>query len=276
MPARVGFIGMGNIGKPMAVQLAKKGFDLMVYDLRPEPVRELAALGAKVAKSPRDIGAHAELIELVVMNDAQVEQATIGEDGVLQTAQPGTIVAIHSTVLPKTVRKIHDIGKAKGVTVIDAQISGGAKGAAAGTLSVMAGGAKETLDKCRPVFDAFAGNIFHLGALGTGASAKIAHNLIVYVNFLAAAEGMRLAKKLGIDLEAFQALVKVSGGQSRAMDDWLARRRTWAADPRPERLPELYYKDLKLALELGHDVNLSLPGAALAQQMVDRILHWDA
>lgn len=275
MAARVGFIGLGDIGKPMAVNLVKKGFDVMVYDLREEPLRELAALGAEVATSPGDIGAHSEFIDLVLLNDAQVEEVTLGKDGVLQSARPGTIVAIHSTVLPKTIKKVHDAGKAKGVEVFDAQISGGARGAAASTLTVMAGGPKELLDKCRPHFAAFAGTIFHLGGLGTGAAAKIAHNLIVYVNFLAAAEGSRLAKKLGIDPDAFEALVKASAGQSFAMDDWRARRKRWAEDPRPERLPALYYKDLKLALELGHDANLSLPGAALAQQRIDFILHWD-
>ena len=274
MATRIGFIGLGNIGKPMAINLAKDGFDLMVHDVRPEPVSELVALGAKAAASPLDIGRHAEIVEITVMNDAQVEAVTLGPNGLLQTLRPGSVVAIHSTVHPRTVKKVAEAGKARGITVFDAQVSGGAKGAAARTLAYMVGGDAATLERCRPVFATSAGNIFHLGPLGSGAAAKIAHNLIVYVNFLAAAEGMRLAKKLGIDLDAFEALVRVSGGQSRAMDTWQERRRSWDADPRPERLPELYHKDLSLALALGHEAGVELPGAALTQQMIDMILHW--
>lgn len=274
MATRIGFIGLGNIGKPMAVNLAKDGFDLMVLDLRPNPVKELAAVGAKAALSPLDIGRHAEIVELVVMNDEQVTEITMGDKGVFQTMAKDGIVAIHSTVHPDTVRKVHEAGAARGIHVIDAQVSGGDKGAQARTLACMVGGDAAILERCRPAFQSFASNIFHLGPLASGASAKIVHNLIVYINFLAAAEGMRLAKTLGIDLDAFEALVKVSGGQSRAMDTWQERRKRWDADPRPDRLPELYYKDLALALKLGHDAGVALPGAALSQQQIDMILHW--
>ena len=274
MAPRVGFIGLGNIGKPMAVNVAKGDFDLMVYDVRPEPIKELVALGAKAALSPLDIGKHAEIVDLVVLNDAQVEEITMGPQGVFNTMARGSIVAIHSTVHPKTVKKVFEAGKAKGIDVFDAQVSGGEKGAAAKSLAYMVGGDKALLERCRALFNTSAGNIFHLGPLGSGASAKIAHNMIVYVNFLAAAEGMRLAKKLGIDLDAFEALVHVSGGQSTAMDTWQERRKRWDADPRPERLPELYYKDLALALTMAHEAGVALPGAALAQQQVDMILHW--
>src|SRR5712691_5394502 len=103
MATRVGFIGLGNMGKPMAINLAKAGFDLMVYDLRPEPMQELAALGAKTARSTQEIGAHGEIVELVVVDDAQVEAVTFEEGGVLGSAKSGTIIAIHSTVHPRTV-----------------------------------------------------------------------------------------------------------------------------------------------------------------------------
>lgn len=274
MATRIGFIGLGNIGKPMAANLARDGFDLMVFDLRPEPVNELAAMGAKAAQSPLDIGRHAEIVEIVVMNDEQVIDVTLGDKGVFQTMASGSVVAIHSTVHPDTVRKVHEAGEARGIHVIDAQVSGGDKGAQARTLACMVGGDAAILERCRPVFKSFASNIFHLGPIASGASAKIVHNMIVYVNYLAAAEGMRLAKTLGIDLDAFEALVKVSGGQSRAMDTWQEKRRRWEADPRPERVPELYYKDLALALKLAHEAGVAVPGAALAQQQIDMILHW--
>ncbi len=273
MATRVGFIGLGNIGKPMAVNVATAGFDLMVYDVREEPLTELAALGATVAHSPREIGAHGEIIELVVVDDAQVEAVTLGEGGVLSGAKPGSIIAIHSTVHPKTVRKIAELAKARGVDVIDAQVSGGERGAQAKTLCYMVGGDKALFERCRPVFATSGANIFHLGELGAGAIAKLAHNLIVYVNMLAASEGMRLTEKAGLDLKALQEVVHVSAGQSRVADNWLQQRRLKEAyTSGPQGLMQLIHKDLRLALELGHDIGLPLPGAALTQQLIDRVL----
>ncbi len=273
MSTRVGFIGLGNIGKPMAVNVATAGFDLMVYDVREEPLTELAALGATVAHSPREIGAHGEIIELVVVDDAQVEAVTLGEGGVLSGAKPGSIIAIHSTVHPKTVRKIAELAKARGVDVIDAQVSGGERGAQAKTLCYMVGGDKALCERCRPLFATSGANIFHLGELGAGAIAKLAHNLIVYVNMLAASEGMRLAEKAGLDLKALQEVVHVSAGQSRVADNWLQQRRLKEVyTSGPQGLMQLIHKDLRLALELGHDLGLPLPGAALTQQLIDRVL----
>jgi 3-hydroxyisobutyrate dehydrogenase-like beta-hydroxyacid dehydrogenase len=276
MSTRVGFIGLGNIGKPMAVNVATAGFELMVYDVREEPLKELAALGAAVAHSPREIGAHGEIIELVVVDDAQVEAVTLGEGGVLSGAKPGSIVAIHSTVHPKTVRKIAELAKGRGVGVIDAEVSGGERGAQAKTLCYMVGGDKALFERCRPVFATSGANIFHLGDLGAGAIAKLAHNLIVYVNMLAASEGMRLAEKAGLDLKALQDVVHVSAGQSRVADNWLQQRRLKEVyTSGPQGLMRLIYKDLRLALELGHDLSLPLPGAALTQQLIDRVLEME-
>jgi len=273
MATRVGFIGLGNIGKPMAVNVATAGFDLMVYDVREEPLTELAALGATVAHSPREIGAHGEIIELVVVDDAQVEAVTLGEGGVLSGAKPGSLIAIHSTVHPKTVRKIAELAKARGVDVIDAQVSGGERGAQAKTLCYMVGGDKALFERCRPLFATSGANIFHLGELGAGAIAKLAHNLIVYVNMLAASEGMRLAEKAGLDLKALQDVVHVSAGQSRVADNWLQQRRLKEAyTSGPQGLRQLIHKDLRLALELGHDLGLPLPGAALTQQLLNKVL----
>ena len=273
MATRVGFIGLGNIGKPMAMNVARAGFDLMVYDLREEPLKELAALGATIARSAGEVGAHGEIIELVVVDDAQVEAVTLGEGGILNGAKPGAVIAIHSTVHPKTVRKIAELAKAKGVGVIDAQISGGARGAQAQTLCYMVGGDKALLEKCRPVFATSGAHIFHLGELGMGAVAKLAHNLIVYVNMLAASEGIRLGEKAGLDLKALQDVVHVSAGQSRVADSWLQQRTlrdTYTTGP--QGLMQLIHKDLRLALELGHDLGLPLPGAALTQQLIARVL----
>ena len=270
---RVGFIGLGNMGKHMAINIAKAGFDLMVYDLRPEPMRELTALGAKAGRSADEIGAHGEIIEVVVVDDRQVEAALLGEGGALSGAKQGSIIVIHSTVHPRTVRKLAEQAAAKGVTLIDAEVSGGERGAIAKTLCYMVGGDKAAFEKCRPIFATSGANIFHLGALGSGAITKLAHNLIVYVNMLAASEGMRLAEKAGVDLKSMEQVVHAGAAQSRVADHWSQQRKlrdTYTSGPRG--LMELMHKDLRLALELGHDLGLSLPGAALTQQLLQRVL----
>lgn len=273
MATCVGFIGLGNIGKPMAINVVKAGFDLMVYDLRQEPMQVLTALGAKAGRSAREIGAHAEIIELVVVDDAQVESVILGEGGVLNGARPGSVIAVHSTVHPRTVRKLAESAKAKGVSLIDAQVSGGERGAYAKSLCYMVGGDKAAFEKCQPVFATSGANIFHLGDLGTGAIAKLAHNLIVYVNMLAASEGMRLAEMAGVDLKAMERVVHAGAAQSRVADHWSQQRKlkdTYTSGP--QGLMQLIHKDLRLALELGHDLALPLPGAALTQQLLKTVL----
>jgi 3-hydroxyisobutyrate dehydrogenase-like beta-hydroxyacid dehydrogenase len=273
MTTRVGFIGLGNIGKPMAINIAKAGFDLMVYDVRAEPIRELTALGAKAARSADEIGAHGEIIELVVVDDAQVEAALLGEGGVFSGAKRGSIIAIHSTVHPRTVRRLAEQAAAKGLTLIDAEVSGGERGAIAKSLCYMVGGDKAALEKCRPIFATSGASIFHLGDLGSGAITKLAHNLIVYVNMLAASEGMRLAEKAGVDLKAMEQVVHAGAAQSRIADHWSQQRRlgdTYTSGPKG--LMALIHKDLRLALELGHDLGIPLPSAALTQQLIQRVL----
>ncbi|MBM4257127.1 MAG: NAD(P)-dependent oxidoreductase [Deltaproteobacteria bacterium] len=273
MATKVGFIGLGNIGKPMAINVAKAGFDLMVYDVRQEPLQELAGLGAKVARSAQEIGSHGEIIELVVVDDAQVEAVTLGEGGVLNGAKPGSVIAVHSTVHPKTVRKLADLAKTKNVMVIDAEVSGGERGAYAKTLCYMVGGDKAAFEKCQPIFATSGANIFHLGDLGAGAAAKLAHNLIVYVNMLAASEGMRLAQQAGVDLQVMEKVVHAGAAQSRVADNWSQQQKLKDNyTTGPQGLLQLMHKDLRLALELGHDLHIPLPGAALAQQMLDRVL----
>ena len=125
MVSKVGYIGIGNMGKPIATNVVKGGFDLMVCDLREEPMKDLAALGAKMARSPMEVGKHAEIIEMSVVDDAQVDTVKAGEKGILSGAQPGSIIAIHSTIHPRTVKRVAELAKASRVHVVDAQVSGG-------------------------------------------------------------------------------------------------------------------------------------------------------
>jgi 3-hydroxyisobutyrate dehydrogenase-like beta-hydroxyacid dehydrogenase len=149
---KVGFIGLGRMGMPMAMNLCRAGYDLSAYDLRVERVSELARLGARPAHCPAEVAERSELIEVAVVDDAQVEAALTGDRGVFDKARPGTIIAIHSTVLPATVRKLAAMGEANSIRVIDAPISGGEAGAREKTLCYMVGGEEADLQHCREVF----------------------------------------------------------------------------------------------------------------------------
>ena len=262
---KIGFIGLGEQGKPIAANLAKDGFDLLAHDLRAEPMDELAALGATIASSPREIGAYGEIIEIVVVNDDQVETVMRGPDGVLAGARPGSIVAIHSTIRPATVHRMAALAAESGVIVVDAPVSGGARGAATRTLAFMVGGPDDAVARCRPVFEASGKSIFHLGPLGAGMTAKLAHQVIICLNALAAHEGMRLAEKAGLDMKIMQEVVRAGGASSRIADNWVRHR------PTPEA-GALWYKDLVLALEYAHEIGLALPGAAITRQMIETML----
>ena len=273
MADRIGFIGLGNMGQPMALQVAKAGYDLQVYDIRKESLPPLLSADAKVASAPREIARHADIVQMVVMDDEQVLALTAGPDGIIESCRPGTLIVIHSTVLPETVEKVAAVAAARGVEVIDAPISGGATGALEKTLCYMVGGSQSAFERCKPLFATSGANIIHVGPLGTGAMAKLTNNLMTYVNMLATSEGMRLAEKSGIDIKAFCEVVHASSGQSRVTDNWMQRVSRRKSDPdRPDRLLNLIHKDLRLVLDMGHKLRITLPAAALAQQSIEKIM----
>jgi len=273
MTTKVGFVGLGNMGKPLAANAVQAGFDVMVYDLRETRVKELTQAGAKAARSAQEIGSHGEVIEIAVVDDAQVEAVILGQGGVLSGAKPGTAIAIHSTIHPKTVRKIAEAAQAKGVGVVDAQMSGGEKGAKARTLCFMVGGEKQWFERCRPVLEASGKNVFHMGPLGTGAMTKLAQQSIVVVNMLAAYEGMQLAEKAGIDPKTFLELVHVSAGQSQVADNWLDQFNSAVATSGHLRgRAALFYQGLRPVLEFAHEQGVPVPGVALTQQLLFEML----
>jgi 3-hydroxyisobutyrate dehydrogenase-like beta-hydroxyacid dehydrogenase len=268
MAMKVGFIGLGVQGKYLAINLAQAGYDLLVYDLRPEPLQELAAAGARIAMSCREIGQHAEVVESCVLDDAQTEEVVNGANGVLKGARPGTTLVIHSTIRPATIHRLAEIAGKQGVEVMDVPVSGSETGARNKTMSYMAGGSAAGLAKCRPLFETSGNKIQHTGGLGTGIRAKLAHQLIITVNMLGAYEGMLMGTKAGLDPEILTNVIREGGAQSR-IAEWWAKRVIRSSSRR------VFYKDLQLVLEFGHELGLSLPGAALAQQMLDAMIPAD-
>src|SRR5581483_9878708 len=162
---KTGFIGLGVQGKYLAINQAQAGYDLMVYDIRPEPLQELAAAGAKIAASAKEVAAHAEVVQICVLDDTQLAAVMLGSDGVLAGAARGTIVAIHSTVRPATIATMAEAGAARDVEVIDVPVSGSENGAKNKTMSYMAGGSETAFAKCRPLFETSGPKVVHVGKL---------------------------------------------------------------------------------------------------------------
>jgi 3-hydroxyisobutyrate dehydrogenase-like beta-hydroxyacid dehydrogenase len=273
MATAVGFVGLGRMGKPIAAQILAAGFDLMVFDLRDEPMGEIARLGAKRASRLRDLREHSEIVGVAVIDDAQVEGVLMSDSGLLQSGRRDSIIMIHSTITPNTVRKLAQAGHAKGVTVVDAPVSGGEEGARQRQLCYMVGGGKEAFEKVRPVLAASASHIFHMGELGSGATAKMILQVVVCINMLGAYEAELLADKCGLDFRALQQVLRVSSGQSFVVDHWLERfkRPDDPLDVR-QRRTEVFYESLAPALLSAQDQSFSLSGAALAQQLLRRIM----
>lgn len=270
---KVGFIGLGTMGKPMAMNVAKAGFDLFVHDIREEPLKELARLGATIAHSPSEVAGHTEIIAVAVVDDAQVEAVVTGQDGILKGARPGSVIAIHSTILPGTAKRIADLGSAQGVYVLDATVSGGQRGAEERNLCYIVGGNQEAFERCRPIFASSGAHIFHAGEIGTGARAKMILQVVVCINMLAAHEAELICEEVGVDFKFLQKIFQVSSAQSFVVDHWIDRFKR-ADDPTAirQQRTEVFYKSLSPALELARDLKISLPGAALTQQLLFRIM----
>lgn len=262
---KAGFVGLGMQGKYMAVNLAEAAYDLMVYDTRPEPLEELARAGAKIARSNAEVAKHAEIVQVCVLNDAQVEAVVAGPAGLLETAAPGTIIVIHSTIAPATIEKLAPLVARKRVEIIDAPVSGSERGAKAKTMSYMVGGSREALEKCRPLFETSGPKIQHVGALGAGVRAKLAHQIIITVNMLAAYEGMKVGVESGLEPKILEKVIHEGLAQSWIADQWSEL----SFGPHSR---EVFYKDLTLGLELAQELGISVPGAELAQGLLDKIV----
>ncbi|MBV1879070.1 MAG: NAD(P)-dependent oxidoreductase [Pseudomonadales bacterium] len=262
---RIGFIGLGTQGKPLALNIAAADFELTVFDIRQQPLTELANAGAQVAATPSELATNAEIIIICVLDDEQLEAVVLGPEGIFKSINAGTIVAIHSTVNPATIDNISDQAKALDVSILDAPVSGGDAGAKRKAMSYMVGGDLQALEKCRPVFEASGNKITHTGDAGTGIRAKLAHQLIICINILAAAEGMDFGVKAGVAPEVLEKIVSEGAAQSRMADHWSKLNLG-------QHSQEVFYKDLQVCLKYAHDLGISLPGAALTQQLLSKIV----
>jgi 3-hydroxyisobutyrate dehydrogenase-like beta-hydroxyacid dehydrogenase len=265
---RIGFVGLGNMGGPMAANLVTAGHDVAGFDLRPEPVAELEDRGARGASSPADASKDAELVSIVVLDGEQLDAVASGPDGVLAGVAPGAIVAVHSTVHPDAVARVATAAPA-GVDVLDAPISGGVPGAREARLAIMVGGDGDAFARARPAFESMGTLVLHLGPAGAGLAAKLARNLMGYVSFLAAQEGRWLADAADVDLDVLMQILEHTGALSPMMRNMLAVRggdSVYTDNLQP--LIDLAAKDLRVTLEFAESLGVRLPATEVTLEHV--------
>lgn len=215
---RVGFIGLGSQGGPMAGRIIEAGFPTTLWARRAVTLEPFAGTAARVAESPAELAAASDLVCLCVVGDADVVAVATGRDGVLVGLKPGGVIAIHSTVHPKTCRDLAEKAAGQSVSVIDAPVSGGAPAVAEGRLLVMVGGADDVVERCRPVFASYADPIVHLGALGSGQTAKLLNNLLFTANLGTAAGTLALGESLGVLPDRLCEVISRGSGNSFALN----------------------------------------------------------
>lgn len=262
---RIGFIGLGIMGRPMARNLMRAGFELTVWNRSRPGIEELTREGAAQGESPADLAAKSDVVITIVTDSPDVEQVVLGERGVIHGARPGSVVIDMSTISPDVTRAIAARLKQKQVEMLDAPVSGGDKGAIAGTLSIMVGGEEAVFERCRPVLEAMGKNIVYIGGHGAGQTAKLCNQIACAVNIQAMAETLLFAARSGIDPN--RMLQAVTAG---AAGSWMLTHlapRVLNRDFAPGFMIRLQQKDLRLVLEAAERMKLPLPATALAQQM---------
>lgn len=215
---RVGFIGLGSQGGPMARRIVEGGYPTTLWARRPATLEPFADTTAKVAESPAGLAAASDLVCLCVVGDADIDELVDGERGLLAAMKPGGVIAVHSTVHPNTCRELAKKAATKGVSVIDAPVSGGGPAASEGRLIVMVGGDADVVERCRPVFATYADPIVHLGELGSGQTTKLLNNLLFTAHLATAASVLSLAGALGVDPDRLTEVVSRSSGNSFALN----------------------------------------------------------
>ena len=263
---KIGFVGLGIMGRPMALNTIRAGFRVIAWNRSDnERLHEVISAGATRAGSPREVAAASDVIVTNVTDSADVEAVVLGENGIIRGARPGAIVIDMSTISPDVTRAISARLQEQGVQMLDAPVSGGERGAIEGTLSIMVGGDGAVLEKARPVLEAMGKKIVHCGPAGAGQTVKLCNQIAVGLHNLAMSEALVLAAKAGVSVDRMVEAVAAGAGGSWAMSNLAPRvlRRDFA----PGFKLALQQKDLRLALEAGRSARAPLPGTALVHQL---------
>jgi 2-hydroxy-3-oxopropionate reductase len=261
----IGFIGLGIMGKPMARNLIKAGYPLVVHNRSRGAVDELVGAGAKAAGSPKEVTAQCDVLITMLPNSPDVEVVALGKDGIVEGARRGLLYLDMSTISPIVSQKVGRVLEGKGVKMLDAPVSGGEKGAIDGALSIMVGGDRAVFDHVLPIFQAMGKTITYLGPLGFGGFTKLANQIIVAVNLTALGEALTLARKAGLDREL--TLKALAGGLagSKCLDQKTPN--YVQGSYKPGFKIDLHYKDLGLIMESARALGVPLPATAVVQEL---------
>jgi len=265
----VGFIGLGIMGRPMAHNLLKAGYPLVVHSRSRPPVEELVKAGAKEARSPKEVAAQADVLITMLPNSPDVELVALGAEGIIEGARNGLLFLDMSTISPLISQKVDKALSARGVRMLDAPVSGGERGAIDAALSIMVGGEVADFDAALPVFQALGKTITHLGPLGAGGFTKLANQIIVAVNLTALGEALTLARKAGLDRAL--TLKALGGGLagSRCLDQKTPN--YVAGTYNPGFKIDLHFKDLGLIMESARALGVPLPATAVVQELFNAL-----
>jgi L-serine 3-dehydrogenase (NAD+) len=270
--SKIAFIGLGHMGLPMACNLVKAGHNVTGFDLVPSALEQLVAAGGKAARSAREAIEAAQVVVSMLPASRHVEGLYLGEEGLLAYITPGSLVLECSTIAPDAARKVHKAAAELGIDMLDAPVSGGTAGAAAGTLTFMCGGATGTLEKAREVLGAMGKNIFHAGAAGAGQVAKVCNNQLLAVHMIGTAEAMALGVANGLEPKALAEIMRLSSGGNWSLEKYnpwpgVMENAPASKDYSGGFAAELMTKDLGLAQESAQSTGSSTPMGALALQL---------
>lgn len=267
--SRVGYIGLGAMGKPMALNILKAGFPLTVFNRTAEKAGELLTAGAEWADSPADLARRSDVVFTNVSNTADVLSVVLGQSGVREGVRPGMIFVDNSTISPTGSREIYESLRALGVSALDAPVSGGEIGAQNGSLTIMVGGDAESLELVRPILNAVGKKITHIGGAGAGQIAKAANQIMVAAQMVAEAELMIFAQKAGAD--PVKVIEAIKGGAAQCWTLDVKPQRLFAGNRTPGFKASLQAKDLAIVMETAQQSLMSLPGTAVSAQLFNAL-----
>jgi 2-hydroxy-3-oxopropionate reductase len=266
---KIGFIGLGIMGKPMALNLVKAGYELTVYDIVSERMEDLLKAGARRGSSSKDVASRSEVVITMLPNSPHVREAVLGPGGVLEGATPGTILVDMSSIAPLASQEVAAKAQAKGVAMLDAPVSGGEPKAVAGTLAIMVGGPQETFDQVRDILAAMGSSVTRVGEIGSGNVTKLANQIIVALNIAAMSEAMVLATKAGVDPErVFQAIRGGLAG-STVLDAKVPL--ALKGNFKPGFRIELHIKDIANALDTAHELGVPVPLSSVVMEIMQAL-----
>lgn len=267
---KIGFIGLGIMGKPMAINLHKAGYPLVVFDVMEEPVQELVELGAERGTSPAAVTAASDIVLTMLPNSPDVRAVVCGDDGILSQVKQGQIVVDMSSIAPLVSKELAGLLAGKGAEMMDAPVSGGQEKAQKGTLAFMVGGAPEVFEVCRPILEVMGGSVTLVGGVGAGQTTKLVNQAIVGVNIAIIAEALSLGKAAGVDPENIVNAIRGGLAGSQCLEDKAPRMLAGQFDP-GFRL-RLHVKDLGNVLETSRQLHVAMPLASQVMEMMQSLM----